>query len=110
MMRFFLVLCALYAGSAVAVAAPPSAAQDAVPVHQERNLSERAGAVMGRAAEETTSAFGRAMNWTGRQLEGAGQWTARQGENIASDKPETAATPAAPAAPAQPLPPPMPVR
>ena len=58
MVRFFLVLCALYAGSAVAAAVPPSAAQDAVPVHQERNLSERAGAVTGRAAEETTSAFG----------------------------------------------------
>jgi hypothetical protein len=94
MMRFFLVLCALYAGSAVAVAAPPSAAQDAVPVHQERNLSERAGAVMGRAAEETTSAFGRALQWTGRQLEGAGQWTARQGETIGTERPANAPAPA----------------
>ncbi|MFN8982551.1 MAG: hypothetical protein ACK5X9_08465 [Alphaproteobacteria bacterium] len=94
MMRFFLVLSALYAGSAVAVAAPPSAAQDAVPVHQERNLSERAGAVMGRAAEETTSAFGRALQWTGRQLEGAGQWTARQGETIGTERPANAPAPA----------------
>ena len=94
MMRFFLVLSALYAGSAVAVAAPPSAAQDAVPVHQERNLSERAGAVMGRAAEETTSAFGRALQWTGRQLEGAGQWTARQGETIGTERPAIAPAPA----------------
>jgi len=94
MMRFFLVLCALYAGSAVAVAAPPSAAQDAVPVHQERNLSERAGAVMGRAAEETTSAFGRALQWTGRQLEGAGQWTARQGETIGTERPANVPAPA----------------
>ncbi len=94
MMRFFLVLCALYAGSAVAVAAPQSAAQDAVPVHQERNLSERAGAVMGRAAEETTSAFGRALQWTGRQLEGAGQWTARQGETIGTERPANAPAPA----------------
>jgi hypothetical protein len=93
MMRFFLVLCALYAGSAVAVAAPPSAAQDAVPVHQERNLSGRAGAVMGRAAEETTSAFGRALQWTGRQLEGAGQWTARQGETIGTERPANAPAP-----------------
>ncbi|MCA3274671.1 MAG: hypothetical protein ING26_04030 [Roseomonas sp.] len=93
MMRFFLVLCALYAGSAVAAAAPPSAAQDAVPVHQERNLSERAGAVMGRAAEETTSAFGRALQWTGRQLEGAGQWTARQGETIGTERPANAPAP-----------------
>ena len=66
----------------------------------ERSLPERAGAAVGKAAEETTSAFGRAMNWTGRQLESAGQWTARQGENIATDKPETAATHAAPNAPA----------
>ncbi|MCA3280125.1 MAG: hypothetical protein ING10_12725 [Roseomonas sp.] len=94
MMRFFLVLCALYAGSAVAEAAPPSAAQDAVPVHQERNLSERAGAVMGRAAEETTSAFGRALQWTGRQLEGAGQWTARQGETIGTERPANVPAPA----------------
>ena len=93
MMRFFLVLCALYAGSAVAAAAPPSSAQDAAPVHQERNLSERAGAVMGRAAEETTSAFGRALQWTGRQLEGAGQWTARQGETIGTERPATAPAP-----------------
>ncbi len=93
MMRFFLVLCALYAGSALAVAAPPSAAQDAVPVHQERNLSERAGAVMGRAAEETSSAFGRALQWTGRQLEGAGQWTARQGETIGTERPANAPAP-----------------
>jgi hypothetical protein len=76
----------------------------------ERSLPERAGAAVGKAAEETTSAFGRAMNWTGRQLESAGQWTARQGENIATDKPETAATHAAPNAPAPALPPPVPVR
>lgn len=108
MMRLVAILCTLYAGSALAQAAPPpTAAQDVVPAQQERSLSERAGAAVGRAAEETTSAFGRAMNWTGRQLESAGQWTARQGENIASDKPETAA---APTAPAQPLPPPVPAR
>jgi hypothetical protein len=74
------------------------------------SLSERAGAVVSKAAEETTSAFGRAMNWTGRQLESAGQWTARQGENIAAEKPETAAVPAAPTTPAPALPPPVPVR
>jgi len=111
MMRLVAVLCALYAGSALAQAAsPPAAAQDAMPAQQERSLSERAGAAVGRAAEETTSAFGRALHWTGRQLESAGQWTARQGENIATDKPETAASPATPAAPAPALPPPVPVR
>jgi len=93
MMRFFLILCALYAGSTVAQASPPSAAQDAVPVQQERSLSERAGAAMGRATEETTSAFGRALQWTGRQLEGAGQWTARQGETMATERPATAPAP-----------------
>ena len=100
-------------GASLAQSLPPPvpAAPGAAPA--ERSLTDRAGAAVGKAAEETTSAFGRAMNWTGRQLEGAGQWTARQGENIASDKPETAAAPAAPAAPevpAQPLPPPVPVR
>ena len=94
MMRFFLILCALYAGSTVAQASPPSAAQDAVPVQQERSLSERAGAAMGRAAEETTSAFGRALQWTGRQLEGAGQWTARRGETIGTERPANAPAPA----------------
>jgi hypothetical protein len=94
MMRLFLILCALDAASAVAQAAPPSAAQDAVPVHEERSLSERAGAAMGRAAEETTSAFGRALQWTGRQLEGAGQWTARRGETIGTERPANTPAPA----------------
>ena len=103
-------------GAAAASDAPAAAPQAAAPAQApaatpaDPSLTERAGAAVGRAAEETTSAFGRAMNWTGRQLDGAGQGTARQGENIASDKPETAAAPAAPAAPAQPLPPPVPVR
>jgi hypothetical protein len=48
---------------------------------------------MGRAAEETTSAFGRALQWTGRQLEGAGQWTARQGETIGTERPANAPAP-----------------
>ena len=97
-------------GASLAQSLPPPvpAAPDAAPA--ERSLTERAGAAVGKAAEETTSAFGRAMNWTGRQLESAGQWTARQGENIATDKPETAAAPATPAAPAPALPPPVPVR
>ena len=93
-----------------APAVAPPAPQAAAPTPAERSLGERAGAAVGKAAEETTSAFGRAMNWTGRQLESAGQWTARQGENIATDKPETAASPATPAAPAPALPPPVPVR
>jgi hypothetical protein len=79
----------------------------------EPTLTDRAGAAVGKAAEEATSAFGRAMNWTGRQLEDAGQWAIKQGEHIASDTPHTAAAPAAsaaPAAPAQPLPAPVPVR
>ena len=96
------------APAAAPQAAMPAQAPAAAPA--ERSLTDRAGAAVGKAAEETTSAFGRAMNWTGRQLEGAGQWTARQGENIASDKPETPAPTAAPAAPAQALPPPVPVR
>jgi hypothetical protein len=105
MMRLVAVLCALYAGSALAQAAsPPAAAQDAMPAQQERSLSERAGAVVGRAAEETTSAFGRALQWTGRQLEGAGQWTARQGETIGADRPANAP------APSPALPPPVPAR
>jgi hypothetical protein len=94
MMRLLLILCAVYATSAVAQAAPPSTPQDALPVHEERRLSERASAAMGRAAEETTSAFGRALQWTGRQLESAGQWTARQGENIGTERPANAPTPA----------------
>ncbi|MFM7419995.1 MAG: hypothetical protein ACKO54_09900, partial [Alphaproteobacteria bacterium] len=58
------------ASDAPAVAAPaPQTAATA-----ERSLGERAGAAVGKAAEEATSAFGRAMNWTGRQLESAGQW------------------------------------
>ncbi|MFO0161607.1 MAG: hypothetical protein ACK53U_06155 [Alphaproteobacteria bacterium] len=88
-------------------AAPQAAAPAQAGAPAERSLSERAGSAVGKAAEETTSAFGRAMNWTGRQLESAGQWTARQGENIATDKPATAA---APTAPAQPLPAPVPAR
>ena len=94
MMRLVAILCALYAGSALALASPPpSAAQDVVPAQQERSLSERAGAAMGRAAEETTSAFGRALQWTGRQLEGAGQWTARRGETIGTERPANAPAP-----------------
>jgi hypothetical protein len=80
MMRFFLVLCALYAAGAVAPAAPPSAAQDAVPVPARNGALRNAPAPPWVARQETTSAFGRALQWTGRQLEGAGQWTARQGE------------------------------
>jgi len=89
----------------------PAQAPAAAPV--EPTLTDRAGAAVGKAAEEATSAFGRAMNWTGRQLEDAGQWAIKQGEHIASDTPHTAAAPAAsaaPAAPAQPLPAPVPVR
>ena len=94
MTRFLVMLCALCLGNAVAQSAPPSAAQDAVPVQQERSLSERAGAAVGKAAEETTSAFGRALQWTGRQLEGAGQWTARRGETIGTERPANAPAPA----------------
>jgi hypothetical protein len=47
-------------------AAPTNQAPAATPA--ERSLTDRAGAAVGKAAEETTSAFGRAMNWTGRQL------------------------------------------
>ena len=96
---------------APAVAAPQAAAPAAATA--EPTLTDRAGAAVGKAAEEATSAFGRAMNWTGRQLEDAGQWAIKQGEHIASDTPSTAAAPAAsaaPAVPAQPLPPPVPVR
>ena len=96
---------------APAVAAPQAAAPAAATA--EPTLTDRAGAAVGKAAEEATSAFGRAMNWTGRQLEDAGQWAIKQGEHIASDTPHTAAAPAAsaaPAAPAQPLPAPVPVR
>jgi hypothetical protein len=102
----------LFGLSGACLAQNPPAPVPAAPgtAQAERSLPERAGAAVGKAAEETTSAFGRAMNWTGRQLESAGQWTARQGENIATDKPETAATHAAPNAPAPALPPPVPVR
>ena len=96
---------------APAAAAPQAAAPAAATA--EPTLTDRAGAAVGKAAEEATSAFGRAMNWTGRQLEDAGQWAIKQGEHIASDTPHTAAAPAAsaaPAAPAQPLPAPVPVR
>ena len=96
---------------APAAAAPQAAAPAAAPA--DPTLTDRAGAAVGKAAEEATSAFGRAMNWTGRQLEDAGQWAIKQGEHIASDTPHTAAAPAAsaaPAAPAQPLPAPVPVR
>jgi pyruvate dehydrogenase E2 component (dihydrolipoamide acetyltransferase) len=100
---------------APAAAAPQAAAPAAAPAAAtaEPTLTDRAGAAVGKAAEEATSAFGRAMNWTGRQLEDAGQWAIKQGEHIASDTPHTAAAPAAsaaPAAPAQPLPAPVPVR
>jgi len=94
-------------GTSMAQSLPPPVPVAPGTAPAERSLTDRAGDAVSKAAEETTSAFGRAMNWTGRQLESAGQWTARQGENIAIDKPETAATPAAPA---QPLPPPVPVR
>ena len=104
----FVFLLSLGGASLAQSLPPPVPVAPAAPA--ERSLTDRAGAAVGKAAEETTSAFGRAMNWTGRQLEGAGQWTARQGENIASDKPETPAPTAAPAAPAQALPPPVPVR
>jgi hypothetical protein len=96
---------------APAAAAPQAAAPAAATA--DPTLTDRAGAAVGKAAEEATSAFGRAMNWTGRQLEDAGQWAIKQGEHIASDTPHTAAAPAAsaaPAAPAQPLPAPVPVR
>ena len=101
---------------APAVAAPQAAAPAPAPAAAapaEPTLTDRAGAAVGKAADEATSAFGRAMNWTGRQLEDAGQWAIKQGEHIASDTPHTAAAPAAsaaPAAPAQPLPAPVPVR
>jgi len=100
---------------APAVAAPQVVAPAQAPAAAtaEPTLTDRAGAAVGKAAEEATSAFGRAMNWTGRQLEDAGQWAIKQGEHIASDTPHTAAAPAAsaaPAAPAQPLPAPVPVR
>ena len=100
---------------APAVTAPQAAAPAPAPAAAtaEPTLTGRAGAAVGKAAEEATSAFGRAMNWTGRQLEDAGQWAIKQGEHIASDTPHTAAAPAAsaaPAAPAQPLPAPVPVR
>lgn len=105
MMRLVAIFCVLYAGSALAQAAPPPAtAQDVVSAQQERSLSERAGAAVGRAAEETTSAFGRALQWAGRQLEGAGQWTARQGETIGTERPANAP------APSPTLPPPVPAR
>jgi pyruvate/2-oxoglutarate dehydrogenase complex dihydrolipoamide acyltransferase (E2) component len=97
---------------APAAAAPQAAAAPAA-APADPTLTDRAGAAVGKAAEEATSAFGRAMNWTGRQLEDAGQWAIKQGEHIASDTPHTAAAPAAsaaPAAPAQPLPPPVPAR
>ena len=98
------------AAAAAQAAAPAQAPATAT---AEPTLTDRAGAAVGKAAEEATSAFGRAMNWTGRQLEDAGQWAIKQGEHIASDTPHTAAAPAAsaaPAAPAQPLPAPVPVR
>ncbi len=100
------------AAAAPQAAAPATAAAPAA-APAEPTLTDRAGAAVGKAAEEATSAFGRAMNWTGRQLEDAGQWAIKQGEHIASDTPHTAAAPAAsaaPAAPAQPLPAPVPVR
>ena len=103
---------AVAAPQVVAPAQAPAAAAPAAAT-AEPTLTDRAGAAVGKAAEEATSAFGRALNWTGRQLEDAGQWAIKQGEHIASDKPNTAAAPAAPAAPeapAQPLPPPVPVR
>ena len=98
---------------APAAAAPQAAAPATAAAPAEPTLTDRAGAAVGKAADEATSAFGRAMNWTGRQLEDAGQWAIKQGEHIASDTPHTAAAPAAsaaPAAPAQPLPAPVPVR
>ena len=95
---------------APAAAAPQAAAPATAAAPAEPTLTDRAGAAVGKAADEATSAFGRAMNWTGRQLEDAGQWAIKQGEHIASDKPHTAAAPAAPEAPAQPLPPPVPAR
>ena len=104
------------AASGAPVAAAPQVvapAQAPAAATAEPTLTDRAGAAVGKAAEEATSAFGRAMNWTGRQLEDAGQWAIKQGEHIASDTPHTAAAPAAsaaPAAPAQPLPAPVPVR
>jgi hypothetical protein len=109
MKRMIVLFGALFANAAVAqTTTPPVATQNAAPAQQERSISERAGDAVGKAAEETTSAFGRALQWTGRQLEGAGQWTTRQGATIAPDAP--AATPAAPAAPAPALPPPVPAR
>jgi hypothetical protein len=97
-------------GTSLAQSLPPPVPAAPGTAPAERSLTDRAGDAVSKAAEQTTSAFGRAMNWTGRQLESAGQWTARQGENIATDKPETAASPATPAAPAPALPPPVPVR
>ncbi|MBM3593489.1 MAG: hypothetical protein FJX32_12575 [Alphaproteobacteria bacterium] len=108
-LSIFVLLLGLSSTSLAQSLPPPTPAAHG-PAPAERSLTDRAGAAMGKAAEETTSAFGRAMNWTGRQLESAGQWTARQGENIATNKPETATTPATPTPAAPALPPPVPVR